>query len=64
MLFERFCILTVCAVVVVLCFGDADGATIGLMIMCGFVCATGAVASTGGRTLDSLRFVSTHIEYR
>ncbi len=39
--------------VVVLCFGDGDSATIGLMVMCGFVCATGVVASTGGRAYVS-----------
>ena len=42
------------AVAVILCFGDADNATIGLMVMCGFVCAAGAAASMGGRAYVSL----------
>ncbi len=51
---DFFALLTIAVlVVVVLCFGDGDSATIGLMVMCGFVCATGVVASTGGRAYVS-----------
>lgn len=47
------CLTIPAAVVAVLCFGEGDSATVGLMVLCGFVCATGVVASTGGRAYVS-----------
>jgi hypothetical protein len=44
------CLTILAAVVALLCFGEGDSATVGLMVLCGFVCATGVIASTGGRT--------------
>jgi len=59
-LWHLLCMMLAVAVAVILCFGDADNATIGLMVMCGFVCAAGAAASLGGREYVSQRAFALH----